>query len=267
MSAPVAALPTGVTSEHVALSGDDVHLLRAGDGPPLLVLHAAGGAGLWLPVHARLAEQFTVVAPDHPGFGHSGEFKAIEDIQDLAFHYVDLIAELGLERPAVLGTSFGGWIAAEVAAYRPDALRALVLVDPIGLYLEGHPIRDLFIMSPPEKLAALFSDPEAAAGLFPAEPDIDFILAMARDEAAFARFAWQPFCHDPRLERLLPRITAPTLVLWGEDDALVPLAHGERYAQLIPGARLEVIPACGHAAAFERPDEVAALATSFLSAN
>jgi len=266
MSAPISASPADATSERVALSGDEVHLLRGGEGPPLLFLHAAGGSGIWLPVHARLAESFTVYAPDHPGFGGSGEFPAIGDVQDLAFHYVDLIATLGLERPTVVGTSFGGWVAAELAAYRPETIGALVLVAPIGLYVDGHPIADLFIKSPPETFAALFKDPQAAAGLFPAEPDLDFILAMARDEAAFARFAWAPFCHDPRLPRLLPRITAPTLVLWGEDDAVVPRAHVERYVELIPDARLEVIPDCGHAASLERPDDVASAAGRFVPA-
>lgn len=267
MSTTVAtALPAGVTRERVAVGDDEVELLRGGFGPTLLFLHAAGGAGGWLPIHALLAERFTVVAPHHPGFAGSGDFPAYEDVADLAFHYADLIAALELDRPVVVGTSFGGWIAAELAAYHPSSVGALVLVNPIGLYVDGHPIQDLFAMSPQQKLAALFADPQAVAGLFPAEPDLDFVLAMARDEASFARFAWSPFCHDPRLPRLLPRVEAPTLVLWGEDDAIVPQAHGERYAELIPGAQRQLIPNCGHAAALERPDEVADRVGTFLSA-
>jgi pimeloyl-ACP methyl ester carboxylesterase len=266
MSARAAAEQSaGVSSERISRPDGDVQLLRGGEGPPLLFLHAAGGAGAWLPIHATLAERFTVYAPDHPGFAGSDDFGSLRDVEDLAFHYADLIAALDLERPTVLGTSFGGWIAAELAAYRPLAIGALALVAPIGLYVEGHPIADLFAMSPERKMAALFSDPVAAAGAFPAEPDLDAILAMARDEASFARFAWAPFCHDPRLPRLLPRVEAPTLVIWGEGDALVPRAHAERYVELIPDARLTTVPDCGHAAAFERPDELAALVSAFTS--
>lgn len=263
MSTIAPPLPPGVTHQHVSLGAERVSVLSGGEGPPLLFLHGAGGSGLWLPVHALLAEHFAVTAPDHPGFGGSDEFPAVEDVHDLAFHYADLLAELGLEQASVVGTSFGGWIAAELAAYRPALVDRLVLVDPIGLYVDGAPIADMFMMSPAQKMAGLFHDPSVAAGLFPAEPDLDVILAMARDEAAFARFAWEPFCHDPRLPRLLPRITAPTLVAWAEHDALVPRAHAERYAELIPQARLDVLPGCGHAAALERPDELAARIVSF----
>lgn len=258
---------TAPTTERVAVGDGEVSLLRGGSGPDLLFLHAAGGGGLWLPFHDALAGHFAVAAPDHPGFARSDDFPALQDVQDLAFHYVDLLDRLGLDRPVVVGASFGGWIAAELAAYAPDRVGRLVLIDPIGLYVAGHPVGDLFLMSPEQTIRALFHDPSVAAGLFPAEHDIDFIMAMFRDETAFARFAWDPFCHDPRLPRMLPRITAPTLVLFGDDDRLVPLAHGERYAELIPDARLELIPSCGHAAHMERPEAVAEAITTFVDAD
>lgn len=243
--------------EKIKLGSGQIELLRGGDGPPLLFLHGAGGGGIWLPFHTRLAERFTVVAPSHPGFGGSDDLPELADVHDLAFFYADLIAALDLSAPVVVGTSFGGWIAAELAAYVPDAVTRLVLVDAIGLYIEGEPVADLFRMSPPQMVEALFADPAVAASLLPADPDLDTILAMARDEASFARFAWDPFCHDPKLPRLLPRTTASTMVIWGERDGVVSAVHGERYAELIPGARVEVIPGCGHAAAMECPDAVA----------
>lgn len=258
-------LPAGVTRERVPFGEDAVSLLRGGTGAPVLFLHGSGGAGLWTPFHAELAKYADVIAPDHPGFGGSTALPWLEDVQDLAFHYSDLIAQLGLEPIDVVGTSFGGWIAAELAAYRPAAVQRLVLVNPIGLYIDGAPIRDLFAMPPQEKMAALVSDPSVLAGMFPAEPDLDTILAMTRDEASFARFAWNPFCHDPRLPRLLPRITAPALVLWGEADALIPNVHGQRYAELIPGARLELLPGVGHAPSLECPADLAVRVSGFLS--
>lgn len=258
-------LPPGVNRGQVRLGADTLSLLRGGTGSPVLFLHGAGGAGVWTPFHAKLAATSEVIAPDHPGFGDSGTFSALEDVQDLAFHYADLIAELGLGPVDVVGTSFGGWIAAELAAYRPDVMNRLVLVNPIGLYIDGAPIRDLFAMPPHEKVAALVSDPSVLAGMFPSEPDVDTILARARDEATFARFAWKPFCHDPRLPRLLPRITAPTLVVCGDSDALLPSLHSERFAELIPGARLELLEGVGHAPSLECPDRLAAHISGFFS--
>jgi len=262
MSQAVEQVP-GVVDERLAVGGDEIHLLRGGDGSPLLFLHPAGGAGAWLPFHAELAGSFGVYAPEHPGFGASGDFPDLDDVHDLAFHYIDVLDSIGLDRAVVVGASFGGWIAAELAAYAPSRVERLVLIDPIGLYVPGQPIGDLFAMTPPQKLAALFADPGAAASFFPAEPDIDFLMAIFRNETAFARFAWHPFCHDPKLPRLLPRITAPTLVLWGEQDRLVPAAHGERYAELIPDARLQFLPGAGHAAHMERPRETAAAIQDF----
>jgi pimeloyl-ACP methyl ester carboxylesterase len=252
-------------SERIAVGEDEIHLLRGGRGQPLLYLHAAGGAGAWLPFHDLLANQFEVYAPEHPGFAGSGEFPWLQDAHDLAFHYVDVLDALGLDQTIVVGSSFGGWIAAELAAYAPERVTQLVLIDPIGLYVDDHPIGDLFSMSPEQKVAALFADPSVAAGFFPAEPSIDFIMSMVRDETAFARFAWEPFCHDPKLPRLLPRIAAPTLVLWAEHDQLVPRAHAGRFIQLIRGARLEILPGCGHAAHMEAPERTASAITGFVN--
>src|SRR4051812_25026991 len=95
--------PAGVTRERVRLAGGEVAMMRAGSGAPVLVLHGSGGAGVWMPWHAKLAEHYDVIAPDHPGFGGSDDFTELDDVQDLAFHYADLITALGLERVAVVG--------------------------------------------------------------------------------------------------------------------------------------------------------------------
>jgi pimeloyl-ACP methyl ester carboxylesterase len=113
-------------------------------------------------------------------------------------------------------------------------------------------------------LTALFHDPAAASGLFPAEPDLDFILAQYRDLAALARFSWTPFLSNPKLERRLHRIPSPTLVACPSDDRLISTAHGRRFAELIPRARFAEIGDCGHAMYFERPAEFADLVAAFL---
>ena len=252
--------------EFLDLDGGRVHLLRGGQGEPVLFLHAAGGAGTWLDFHRRLADGgFDVIAPDHPGFGKSVDFAEVEAMDDLVYHYLDVMDALGLERPHVVGASFGGWLAAELAVAAPHRIGSLVLLAPAGLRLPEHPIADLFLMTPEELVAALFHDPAAGAGMLPAEPDVDFILAQYRDMSALARFSWTPFLNNPKLARRLGRITARTLVVWPTDDNLVPIAHGHRYAERIGGARYAEVADCGHDMYFERPAEFAGLVASFLS--
>ena len=253
------------TEEYLDLPGGRVHVLRGGTGAPLLFLHAAGGAGQWLEFHRLLAQRFEVIAPDHPGFGGSDEFPEVEAMDDLVYHYLDVIDRLGLGRPHVVGGSFGGWLAAELAVFEPDAIESLVLLSAAGLRLPEHPVADLFLMTPDQVVAALFKDTSKSAGAFPPDPDVDAVLAIHRDMTALARFCWTPFMCNPKLERRLHRIIAPTLVAWPSDDKLIPIAHGHRYAELISGAVFAEVEDCGHAMYFERPVEFAETTTNFLS--
>jgi pimeloyl-ACP methyl ester carboxylesterase len=256
---------SSVASEMIDVEGGAIHLLRGGEGPPLLFLHGGGIAGVWLPLHGLLAEHFEVFAPDHPGFGKSDDLPQVEAIDDLVYHYLGLLDRFGLERVSLMGASFGGWLAAELAVHSPHRFDALVLVAPVGLRIPEHPIADLFYMSPAQKVQALFHDPAFAATIFPAEPDVDFILQAYRNDTALARYAWHPFMNDPKLERRLGRITIPTLVLASAQDQIVPRAHGERYAERIAGAKLEVLENAGHAVVVEEPARVAELAVRFLA--
>jgi pimeloyl-ACP methyl ester carboxylesterase len=212
-------------SERIDFEGGAVHMLRGGEGPPLLFLHGGGTAGVWLPIHQLLAEHFDVLAPDHPAFGKSDELPLVEGVDDLVYHYLSLLDRLGLESASVVGVSFGGWLAAELAVHSPQRVDGLVLVSPVGLRIPEHPIADLFYMTPAQKIEALFHDPGFAAKIFPAEPDVDFILEAYRNDTALARYAWHPFMNNPKLERRLWRITSPTLVLCSADDRLLPRAH------------------------------------------
>jgi pimeloyl-ACP methyl ester carboxylesterase len=241
-----------------------VHLFRGGAGEPLLFLHAAGGADAWLEFHRRLAGRFDVIAPDHPGFGGSDEFPDVEAIDDLVFHYLDVMDALGVERPHVVGASFGGWIAAELAVTAPHRVASLVLLSPAGLRLADHPVPDIFLMPPDQLVATLFAHPPPATQPPRAAPDIGAILAAYRDQTALARFCWSPYLCDPKLERRLHRITAPTLVVAPSQDRLIPIAHARRYAERIPGALLTEIGDCGHAMYLERPAEFADVTIDFV---
>jgi pimeloyl-ACP methyl ester carboxylesterase len=259
-------------AEFLELAGGRVHLLRGGTGEPVLFLHAAGGAGEWLPFHGLLASAgFQVIAPDHPGFGKSDEFPEAEAIDDLVFHYLDVLDALGLDRPHVVGASFGGWIAAELAVYAPHRMGSLTLLSAAGLRLPEHPVTDTFLMPPARVVTTMFHNPPSAP---PSEarapgtpPDLDAIIAAYREATSLARFCWVPFMSDPKLERRLGRINAPTLVVAPSDDRLIPVEHARRYAARIPGAAYAEVPDCGHAMYFEKPAEFALSVTEFLRAH
>ena len=132
-------------SEFLSVADTRIHMLRGGRGAPLLVLHPEFGANQWFPYHDRLAQHFHLVAPDHPGFGHSDRPEWLDGIDDLVFHYVDLLDALELERVAVVGTSLGGWIAAELAVAHPARIDRLVLVGAGGIKVDGVERFDLFL--------------------------------------------------------------------------------------------------------------------------
>jgi pimeloyl-ACP methyl ester carboxylesterase len=256
--------PVEGVSERLEVRGGSIQVLRGGNGPPLLFLHAAGGAGTWHPFYGLLARRFDVIAPDHPGFGGSDDMPEVEAIDDLVYHYLEVLDGLGLERAHVAGGSLGGWIAAELAVHSPERIERLALLGAAGLRIPDHLATDLFLMTPDQVVETLYKYPDVARRAMPAEPDIDFILAVNRDMAALARYAWAPFLNDPKLERRLHRIAAPTLVLWADEDRVLAVEHGRRYAERIPNATLRVIEDCGHAMYYERPEAFAEAVTEFL---
>lgn len=257
----------------VDVAGKKTQVLKGGAGPALVFLHSALGEAWWLEWCDDLANEFTVVIPAHPGFGDSEGIENITDIEDIAFHYDDLFLALGLSRPAVVGQSLGGWIAAEHAVRWPERIGKLVLISAAGLRIEGAPVPDMWAHRPPELADMLFADTAQPLYLMMKSfepdhpPDAEILIPFLKAQQATARLAWNPYLHNPKLEGRLSRITCPTLVLWGEKDGLIPRAHGERYAELIPRARLETIPGCGHLPLLERPADVTAALRRFLTSS
>ena len=241
-------------SEFVSVAGVRTHVLRGGRGTPLLVLHPEFAANRWFPYHDGLAAHFQVFAPDHPGFGQSERPDWIEGIDDLVFHYVDLLDTLGLDRVSIVGTSLGGWVAAELAVAHPERLHRLVLVGAAGIKVDGVERFDVFLHPVEETLQHLFHDPSRAAQLLPTELGPDVIVRGYREATTLARWSWNPYLYNPKLARRLRRVTALTLVVWGENDTFLPLPHGEAYARLINAATLQTVPHCGHLVPFEQTD-------------
>src|SRR5215475_4036335 len=221
------------TAREFVVRGTPVQMLQDGAGPPLLFLHGAGGGGRWLAFQERLAKDFSVYFPSHPGHGGSPAADWIEDISDLAFHYLDLLDVLGLERVHLVGASLGGWIAAEVATMASHRLASLTLIDPVGIKVDGWIYPFIFGMELPEIVATIFHRPEMALALAPKDQSIDTLVELYRQNAALARVAWNPYLYNPLLRRRLARITAPTLLCWGRHDRLAPLACAEAWRKEI----------------------------------
>jgi pimeloyl-ACP methyl ester carboxylesterase len=256
----------------IEVAGKSVRLLTGGSGPQLLYLHSVGADVDWLEAHERLAEKFTVLLPAHPGFAESTGVEELDGMFDLVLHYVDLLDALGLPATSVVGASFGGWIAAELAALYAERVSRLVLVDAVGLWIDATPIGEIFGSTPPELARMLFHDQQhPIAQMLNALENLadvpeEFAYQQIKALESAAKVGWNPYLHDPKLEGRLRRVTAPTLVLWGAEDGVVPRAYGERYRDRIQGARLEVIEQCGHLPAIERPGDFAAAVLRFLAA-
>ena len=243
----------------------------AGSGPPLVYLHAAGGP-IWDDFVEGLTERFTVYAPHHPGTGETVRelIYAVQSLWDLVLIYDEIFDALGLASVPVVGTSFGGMMACELAAHRPERVSKMVLLDPIGLWRDDAPVAPYMVMSPEKLLATLYKHLDAApvqkAIQMPDDPKeaavvtADLIWALG----ATGKFVWP--IPDKGLKRRLHRVTADTLIVWGEDDALVSSVYAREFAARIANARVEIIKDCGHVPQVERLDVLRPMVTSFLAA-
>jgi pimeloyl-ACP methyl ester carboxylesterase len=255
---------TSVDDETISVRGRDIRLLRGGNGQPLLFFHDSW-TYCWLPIHDRLATQYHVIVPIHPGFAGSSGFEELDRMEELVFHYLDLIEGLELERPILMGASLGGWLATEFAVRYAGMLRALILVDALGLCAPGVSTTDVFQLDGEQMRVALFADPASplAHDLVPDTPPQESIEAMLKARQVLARFAWQ-FPDNPKLTSYLYRVKCPTLIIWGKRDGVVPVSHGHVYQREIVDAALAILPACGHLPHVEQPEAVANIVLNYL---
>ncbi len=247
------------------VAGVRVEWNETGTGAPILFLHPGIGVAPDAPVLERLAAKARVIAPSHPGFGRSEQPKDMTTIDDLAYFYLDLMDELRLENAILVGVSFGGWIAAEIAVKSCARIARLVLADALGIKVgarDQRDIADMFAMSEADFLARAYADPEAGKRDYKAMSEAD-LLPIARNREAMARYGWQPYMHDPKLKQRLHRVHVPTLVLWGEADRIVSPDYGKAYAAALPSARFELLAGAGHFPHVEKPDAFASRVLAF----
>jgi len=243
---------------------------RAGQGEPVVFLHGAAGLQ-WDAFLDGLAERFSVYAPEHPGttLGDPDGIRALDDLWDLVLYYDELFDALGLDAPAVVGHSFGGMVAAEIAATLRQRVSKLVLISALGLWRDDEPIRNFMVMTPEELVPYVVADPNgpAAAALL-AAPDLESeagqtaVIQSTWSLACTGKFIWP--IPDRGLRKRLHRITAPTLILWGHQDRLVKTVYADEFAGAIKGSRVEVLEGAGHLPHVEQPERTLAAVTEFL---
>jgi pimeloyl-ACP methyl ester carboxylesterase len=257
---------TGVVWSETAVevAGLKLHLRRAGAGAPVLVLHHDIGTLDRLAFYDDLAGRFEVLIPDHPGHGRSERPAWMRHPRDLAAVYQWLLSDLGLEQAALIGLGFGGWVAAEMASLAPRDFRKLVLVGAMGIKPPEGDIMDQALVSYLDYARAGFHDQTAFNREYGAEPSTDQLEQWDISREMSFRVAWKPYMYSQTLPHLLGGVRAPALVVWGDDDKVVPLSSGRRYAEVLPNARLEIVPSCGHLVELEQPAALAALVTSFI---
>ena len=236
-----------------------------GNGPPLVFLHGAGGS-VWDEFLAELGAHHTVYAPEHPELtdGEEEAISRLNNLWDLVLYYREMFDALDLKSVPVIGHSFGAMVAAELAANNPERVSKLVLMCPIGLWREDAPIPNWMLMTPSSDLQKqLMHDPDGplAQEMF-GVPDTELQLRMIWSTPGTGKFAWP--VPDRGLKQRMHYIQAPTMVLWGRQDKLVPVRYAEEFSRRIPGAKVTVIDQAGHLFPAEHPDRVARMVEDFL---
>lgn len=247
------------------IRGQATEIFELGSGAPLVFLHPARGLDGCEAFLNALAREYRVVAPSHPGFGHSQAPYWMNSVEDIAYFYLDLFDTLGLEHFALAGSSFGGWIAASIAIKLQKRLSALALICPLGIKIsdrEGRDIADVFAMKRADLMAAMFKYP-ARSAFDMANLSDEQLATIARHREAEGLYGWSPYMHDPKLKSRLHRIDAPTLVLAGNDDGITKPDYARAYAAEIPVSTFRTINDAGHLPMIEQPQACADSLLSF----
>ncbi|HZF06619.1 MAG TPA: alpha/beta hydrolase [Patescibacteria group bacterium] len=243
-----------------------IRVQSKGSGPALVFFHGPWGL-TWDPFLDELAKSFTVHAPEHPGTTPEtpDDVYHLDGLWDLVLCYDELFQALGLEAAALVGHSFGGMLACELAAAYPARARRLALIAPLGFWRDADRVVNWMMLDPARLPEYVFRDPkgEAAQRLFgSAEPEARVRLMWAM--GATGKFIWP--IPDKGLKKRAHRVTAPTLLVWGKEDRLVPPVYADEFTQRIPGARVQTVEGAGHVPHLERPEVVARMIREFVAA-
>ena len=253
------------------VAGQQVEILIRGEGQPLLFLHAGHGFEPDDPLVASLSKHYRVYAPSHPGFGASDRPDHLNSVEDLVFFYLDLIEQLDLRDLIIVGVSFGGWLAAELATRGTGRIAKLVLIDADGVKFSGRETRDIvdiFATTIEEIPSLFFHDTgigkQAFGGFDFKSMTLESATRFARNRESILLFGWSPTLYNPKLLRRLHRVHVPVLVLWGGGDKVVSTTYGKQYAAAFEHGVFREVPSAGHYGYLEKPAEFASEVIEFL---
>ncbi len=247
----------------------EAEVLKDGSGPPLLYLHGAIGQKGWAPFLDALAQKFTVYAPYLPGYSKSNGLDKLDDLTDLTLYQFELLDALGVSKAHVVGHFLGGMVAAEMAALSPSYVDRLVLSAPAGTWRDTEPVADLLAMTADELQNDLWSSASSSMSISPADFEANSRLKAElaadrmQDLTAAGKFLWP--IPDRGLKRRAYRIKALTLILWGENDRIIPQVYTEDFSKLLPGSQVSVLPNAGHLLMIERAELYGDTVADFLS--
>ncbi|GHO93490.1 alpha/beta hydrolase [Reticulibacter mediterranei] len=239
-----------------------VRIDESGSGRPILVLHGGASAQSVMGLASALSNHAHVFVPTHPGFEGEPRPDWFDRIDDLALTYLELLEKLDLQDVLVIGSSVGGWIASEMAVHDTSRLSGIVLIDAVGIQVDGHPVVDVSSITPNELLALSFHNP-AAFRIDPATVTPEQAALSAGNIKTLYLYDQGLHMADPKLRRRLRRVTIPALVVWGESDRVVDSEYGRAYAQALGNAHYELIPEAGHLPQLEQPEHVLNLVLYF----
>ena len=252
-----------ITARKIETRAAPINVLTGGSGPDLLFLHSTSGITAENPFLLALARKYRVFAPQLPGYGDSGDSDNVRDMLDVTLHSFDVLEALGLDRPIVVGHSLGGMIAAEMAALRPKEVERLCLIAAAGLWLDDYPVPDIFTLLPREFPAYMFHDAEAGAQMMATGGNmndpaflIPFLVTNARQLGMAGKFLFP--IPERGLKERIHRITAKTVLVWGDSDRIFPAPYAQAFKGLIAGAELVSVPDAGHQVVLEQTDAVMA---------
>lgn len=257
-------LRSGDYSErHVQVAGTDVRVLYAGAGPALVVLHHDIGPFGWPEFYNQLAKSFTVYAPDLPGYGLSERPEWARNVRDIVVLTGLIMDGLALTSATVVGLGFGGWIAAELASNGVQRFEKLVLVCPAGIQPREGEIFDQFLVGHEDYVKRGVHDVATFNRLFGELASIEQLIEWDVAREMTTRVGWKPYMFNQALPHVLKSVVTPTLVVWGDDDRVVPRVCGDQYIEALPNARLEIVANCGHWVDLEQPEQLAKLVADF----
>ncbi len=247
------------------IAGVKLQVRRAGKGAPVLVLHHDFGMPEKSPFLDALAAKYDVIVPTHPGWGHSQRPEWMRSVRDIAAMYRMVLPELGVDKVSLVGLGFGGWIGAEMLTFSSKDVGSAVLVGSMGIKPPEGYILDQAIVSYIDYAKAAFHDPKAFTTNY-GDVTTDQLEEWDIAREMCFRIAWKPYMYSQTLPHLLRSVKTPALLVWGENDAIVPASAAQAFKKALPNAKLQIVKGSGHAVALEKPADLAKIVDTFIGA-